>query len=247
MKKNTDKSKINTAKKRVKKLWKNHDKSSIEIGLALVQLTDAVNDGDGGVTWKTECNATSFADYCRQIGFANRLEYKYRNAAENLIENKPEYVKDYMLVDDIDFLPSYTILNKTWENKSKLKKVEGAWEEIVELVFEKQASVSTVGLKCYDFIGKKKVQSISSQKTATTTPQISSPDLSAGSGFEDDNITPNDDGEFRIDSKDPADIIQEFRERLLSILPINIQMELFELKFNELADLFEDQIIEATL
>ena len=84
MKKNTDKSKINTAKTRVKKLLKKHDKSSIEIGLALLQLTNAVNDGDGGVTWKTECNATSFADYCRQIGFANRLEYKYRKCCRKI-------------------------------------------------------------------------------------------------------------------------------------------------------------------
>jgi len=246
MKKNTDKSKINTAKTRVKKLLKKHDKSSIEIGLALVQLTDAVNDGDGGVTWKTECNATSFADYCRQIGFANRLEYKYRNAAENLIENKPEYVKDYMLVDDIEFLPSYTNLNNIWEYKSKLKKIDGAWEEIVELVFEKQASVNTVGMKCKGFIGVEEVKTTSSQKTATTTPQISSPDLNTTCEIDDD-VTPNDDGEFRIDSKDPADIIQEFRERLLSILPNNVQMELFELKFNELADLFEKEIMHATL
>jgi len=101
-------------------------------------------------------------------------------------------------------------------------------------------------LKCNDLIGVEEVQSISSQKTATTTPQISSPDLNTTSEIDDD-VTPNDDGEIRIDSKDPADIIQEFRERLLSILPINVQMELFELKFNELADLFEDQIIEATL
>lgn len=230
---------IEIAKTRVEKLWRKHDRSAIVLGLALLELTDAVNDGEAGVTWERMCGATSFADYCRKLGMRNRVEYKYRNAAKNVKENRSDFVEDYKLVDDIDYIPGYTLLNLVEENKDKLKKVDGAWNDVIDLLYEKKETRYNIEVKISQYLSMGTVRPGS--KKVNKTILKSSPIISKKQSYSEDNL------DFELDNisishdekiEDTDEIMQDFYQRLSTNLPSYVDKNKFEEKFNELADLF---------
>lgn len=234
-----------TVVNKVKIGFKRQSRDSIEVGLSLLELTDLIADGDNGVTWQTKVNTISFADFCRQIGFENRLEYKYRNAAKCLLENRPEFVVDYDLENNIEYLPPYTILDRIQSLKPQLNKVKGGWEEIVDLVFEEKASIREVGTKCKEKLDS--LKPISNKKiTANKSAKISIPKHYAHDTYVgtliDSGQYESVENEIRNVSKDPEIILQEFHDKLLDILPDEIEVEMFELRFSELSYLFEKDI-----
>jgi len=234
--------KISKINNRVLKLYKKHDSSAISIGLVLAHLTDIINDGDDGVSWKSEFDAISFSDYCRQIGFENRLEYRYRNAGKLLIEDRSDFIENYKLKDDIEYLPSYTILDRIYSLKSKLKKIKGGWDIILKLVFEDKVSVNVVGMKCKELLNKNDDDSGNkSSKTFTDTNELDENIIELQEIKYDENVEMSDNS-FRIDSKNSAILLIEFHEKLLEILPNEIDVELFEFKFEELSKLFNIDI-----
>jgi len=200
---------VSDIKDRVEKIWKKRDQGAIELGLALLELTDTINDGDGGKTWLELCDSISFADYCRKLGMINRVEYKYRNAATNIKENRPEFLDGYRLLDDIDYLPGYTLLTRVEENKKALKKIDGAWEDIINLMYKEKESRYNIEVKITDYLIKDKVR--------TSSKSISKVDL---------------------ENSDSQTALIEIRRVLLLKLPDDIDKKKFDKKFNELVELF---------
>ncbi len=226
--KNRTKNKIEIAKKRVESLWNKVDNSSILLGLGLLQLTDAVDDGEAGYNWDKLVGATSFADYCRKLGMENRVEYKYRNAAQNIVDNRPELVEDYKLVDDIEYLPGYSLLNLVEENKDKLKKVDGAWENVIELLYDKKESRYNIQVAISEYLDNLIIRTGSNnncKKEALVSSKINSEGEELG-------VDINENESY------PEEIIEEFYYKLRSNLPVYITEEDFEMKFKELADMF---------
>jgi len=139
----------------------------------------------------------------------NRVEYKYRNAAVNIKENRPDFVDGYKLVDDIDYLPGYSLLTRVEENKKELKE-EKCWDEIIDLLYEKKESRYNIEVKITDYLKK--------TPTRTGSKPINNP--------------------VNLEKSDSQVTLIEFRRVLLLKLPNTIDKDEFDEKFNELANLF---------
>ena len=200
---------VNEVKFRVEDLWKKRDQGAIELGFALLELTDSIDDGDSGKTWLKLCDSISFADYCRKLGMINRVEYKYRNAAINIKENRPDFVDGYKLVDDIDYLPGYSLLTRVEENKKELKKIDGAWENIIDMLYEKKEPRYNIEVIITDYLTK--------EPARTSSKIIKKVDL---------------------EKSDSQTVLIEIRRVLLLKLPDTIDKDDFDEKFNVLAELF---------
>jgi|TARA_B100001971_G_scaffold9464_1_gene7769 hypothetical protein len=200
---------VNEVKTRVESLWEKRDQGAIELGFALLELTDSIDDGDSGKTWFELCDSISFADYCRKLGMINRVEYKYRNAAINIKENRPDFVDGYKLVDDIDYLPGYSLLTRVEENKKELKKIGGAWEDLIELLYEEKESRYNIEVKITDYLTKDKIR--------TSSKSI---------------------GKVDLEKSDSQTALIEIRRVLLLKLPDDIDKDDFDKKFNDLVELF---------
>ena len=213
MKKTNEKTKdeiVEKARKQVEKLWKKRDRGAIQLGFALLELTDIINDGDSGKTWQELCSAVSFADYCQKLGMTNRVEYKYRNAAMNIKENRPDFVDGYKLVDDIDYLPGYSLLTRVEENKKKLKDINGAWDEMIDMLYDQKESRYNIEVKLTEYLTKDIIRTSSKSNNKIVDLEKSNAETS----------------------------LIEIRRVLLLKLPDSINQDDFDEKFNKLADLF---------
>ena len=202
---------VTEIKSRLESLLKKHDQGAIELGFALLELTETIDDkdGDNGKIWLELCDSINFADYCRKLGMINRVEYKYRNAAINIKENRPDFVDGYKLVDDIDYLPGYSLLTRVEENKKELKKIDGAWENIIDMLYEKKEPRYNIEVIITDYLTK--------EPARTSSKIIKKVDL---------------------EKSDSQTVLIEIRRVLLLKLPDTIDKDDFDEKFNELAELF---------